>query len=109
MFNLIENEQSPFVISRKGKTAVENLKDAKITMYRDIIVKNLSLRIIQQCRNFYKNIKLSRLLTFLPFYKTESEVERLIFEFNKDNLIHTTISFNENGVAEGFITFNPEH
>lgn len=108
---MIENEQSPFVISKKGKAALDALikENPSYEIYRENIIKTLSLRIIQKCRNFYKNIKLSKLFVLLPFYSSETEVERLLFEFNRQNMLHTTICFNTKGSNEGVITFNPEN
>lgn len=85
LFNLIEKERSPFMIARKSKVAVDALikEHPEYEVFRESITRNLSLRIIQTCKNFFTNIKLSKLLTLLPFNSTEVEVERLVFEFNR--------------------------
>ena len=109
LFNLIENENSPFVISKRGKAALDALCKEKSVyqMYRRCIQRSLSVRIVQKCRSFYKNMKLSKLQTLLQFYASVPEVEKLLYEFNRENLVHTTISY-ENAKNEGFLTFNPE-
>lgn len=107
LFNLFQNERSPFAISRKGQTAIENLFKAnpEYELYRESLTRALSVRIINACKNFYNNIKISKLLTLLPFHNTETEVERLIFELNNEEILFTTISFSDN---LGVITFNPK-
>jgi translation initiation factor 3 subunit A len=68
LFNLIEDEESPFVISKKGKAIIDKLaqsKNANISQYRDFLVKTLSVRILQKCRNYFKNLKMSTLKNLL--------------------------------------------
>jgi D-aminopeptidase len=63
LFDLIEHEQSPFTISKNGKVAIELLvKEAPhLASYVPFIKRSLSIRILQKCRNFYHNMKLSKL------------------------------------------------
>ena len=47
LFDLIEKEQSPFVISKKAKATLESLqKDEKLSKYATFIAKSLSVRIL---------------------------------------------------------------
>jgi len=107
LFNLIEQEQSPFTISKKGKIALDALCTASpnLNSYRPFIERTLSVRTLQQCKNFYRNMKLSKLQNMLQFYSNETSIERLLYECNREGLISTTISF-QNG--EGSMTFTPE-
>ena len=70
LFNLIENEESPYVISKKGKVVLDSLKkqNQDLGQYHDFIAKTLSVRILQKCKSFYKNMKLSKLLKMLWSY-----------------------------------------
>jgi hypothetical protein len=67
LFDLIENENSPFIISKRGKAALDALciENSAYEMYRSCIERSLSVKIIQKCKNFYKNMKLSKLQTLL--------------------------------------------
>jgi len=76
---LIENEQSPFVIAKKGKVALEAIsKDATFKKYKSFIEKTLSVRILQKCKTFYKTMKLTKLAKMLPFCESTSELEVLL-------------------------------
>lgn len=48
IFNLIEHEESPFIISKKGKEALEALckENPALAIYRPFIIKTLSVRIL---------------------------------------------------------------
>jgi hypothetical protein len=47
LFNLIENEESPFVISKKGKASMDKLcKNPEFVKYQPFIQKTLSVRIL---------------------------------------------------------------
>lgn len=48
LFNLIEHEASPFVISKKGKSVLEALKteNPELVRYKEFITKTLSVRIL---------------------------------------------------------------
>lgn len=107
LYNLIENESSPFVISKKGKAALEALckEEPQYEMYRSCIERTLSVKIVQSCKTYYKNMKLSKLQNLLQFYSNINDVERLLFEFNREELVHTTISYTG---QEGFLIFKPE-
>jgi hypothetical protein len=103
LFNLIEREESPFVISKKGKQALDNLSSLK--QYKPFIAKILSVRILQKCKHFYKNMQLAKLQKMLSFYDSVVDIERLLYECNREGLVHTTINFHE---GEGSMTFNAE-
>jgi ERCC4-type nuclease len=79
LFELIENEESPFVIAKKGKIALEAInKDAQFVQYKPFIEKTLSVRILQKCKSFYKTMKLSKLTQMLSFCVSITEVEVLL-------------------------------
>lgn len=61
-------------ISKIGKEALGSLsKDfPKLKKYEPFIAKSLSVRILQKCCNYYKNMKLSKLQKLLPQYDNES-------------------------------------
>jgi hypothetical protein len=108
LFELVEHEESPFVISKKGKAALDTLckEQPDLASYRPFIERSLSVRMLQQCRNFYRNMKLSKLQAMLQFYNSVTEVERFLYECNREGLIHTTINYHSQ--SEGAITFNAE-
>jgi len=109
LFNLIEREESPFTISKIGKNALETLCNdfPNLQKYKPFIAKSLSVRILQKCKNFYKNMKLSKLLKFLQFYDNECEIEKLLYECNREGLLHTTLNYHTKQ-GEAFLVFNPE-
>ena len=76
----MEREESPMTISKVGKEALESLcaDYPKLAKYKPFIAKSLSVRILQKCKNFYKNMKLSKLLKLLQFYSNQSQVELLL-------------------------------
>ena len=79
LFNLIENEESPFVISKKGKASLEKiLKNKEFLRYKPFIQRTLSVRILQKCKSFYKSMKLSKLANMLSFCGSSTEVEVLL-------------------------------
>ena len=99
LFQLLESEESPFNISKKGKAALEALckQHPTLAAYRPHIERSLSVRILQKCKSFYRNMKLSKLQTMLQFYNSVSDVERLLYECNREGLTHTTINYHSNG------------
>lgn len=52
-------------------------------------------------------MKLSKLQKMLGFSNSATEIERLLYECNREGLIHTTINFHS-CKGEGSMTFNPE-
>jgi len=79
LFNLIENEESPFVISKKGNLCLEKIcKNPQFVQYKPFIQKTLSVRILQKCKSFYKTMKLSKLAKMLSFCGSVKEVEILL-------------------------------
>jgi len=57
LFNLIENEESPFTISKKGKEALDAAvkKTPSLSSYANFLRKTLSVRILQKSKNYYTN------------------------------------------------------
>jgi hypothetical protein len=51
-------------------------------------------------------MKLSKLTTMLSFCSSITEVEVLLQECNREDLVHTVINYHSYG--EGFLTFNQE-
>lgn len=109
LYDLIEQEESPFVISKKGKEALEALckESPDLAKYKQFIAKTLSVRILQKCKNFYRNMKMSKLQKMLQFYSSVTDIEKLLYECNREGLVHTTINYHSNN-GEGSMTFNPE-
>jgi hypothetical protein len=105
LFRLIEEEDSPFTISKQGKVSLDALcnENPALAGYRKFIERTLSVRILQKCKNFYRNMKLSKLAKMLHFY-SPTDIERLLYECNREGLISTTISSQDGGS----LTFNPE-
>lgn len=64
LFRLIEEEESPFTISKKGREMLDRL-GPQWAQYRPFLVKTLSVRILQKCRNYFKNLKMSTLSNLL--------------------------------------------
>ena len=64
------------------------------------------MRILQKCKSFYKTMKLSKLASMLSFCGSSTEVEVLLQECNREDLVHTVINYHSHG--EGTLTFNPE-
>ena len=96
------------VISKKGKSALDSLckSQPSLAKYKQFIAASLSVRILQKCKYYYKNIKISKLQKLLNFFDNTTEIERLLYKCNRDGLIYTTLNYHSNG--EGFLSFNPE-
>jgi len=96
------------VISKKGKSALDSLckSQPSLAKYKQFIAVSLSVRILQKCKYYYKNIKIAKLQNLLIYYDTTTEIERLLYKCNRDGLIYTTLNYHSNG--EGFLSFNPE-
>ena len=107
---MIEHEESPFIISKRGKAALEALcsESPDLAQYKAFIAKTLSVRILQKCKSFYKNMKMSKLLKMLQFYDSMTDIETLLYECNREGLVHTTINYHCQGQGEGSLTFNME-
>jgi len=52
-------------------------------------------------------MKMSKLQKMLQFYDSVTEIEKLLYECNREGLVHTTINYHSND-GEGSMTFNPE-
>jgi hypothetical protein len=88
LFRLIEDEESPFVISKQGKLILDQLNSVPDwAMYREFLTKTLSVRIMQKCRNYFKNLKMSTLKSLLGFYDSFNSVEMLLYECNREGLV----------------------
>lgn len=88
LFRLIEDEESPFIISKQGKAILDKLSQQKDwAQYREFLTKTLSVRILQKCRNYFKNLKMSTLKSLLGFYESFNSVEVLLYECNREGLI----------------------
>lgn len=107
LFDLIEREQNPLVISKKSKVAIEKLQaDADLKPYSPFIAKTLSVRILQKCTDFYSQMKLSKLTSTLPTpYNEEVPLFELLFECNRESLIFTSIKYTSD---EAILVFNQE-
>lgn len=106
LFRLIEDEESPFTISRKGKQLLESIMAVEGTdwvKYKAFIAKNLAVRVLQKCKNYFKNMKMSALQKLLVFYDSFEQIEQLLFECNNLGLIQTIIDYSTES-----ITFNQE-
>jgi hypothetical protein len=88
LFRLIEEEESPFTISKKGKEIIDKISGNPLwAQYRDFLIKTLSVRILQKCRNYYKNLKMSTLKSLLKFYDSFNTIEFLLYECNREGLL----------------------
>lgn len=100
LFRLIEDEDSPFIISKQGKAILDKLSQQKDwAQYREFLTKTLSVRILQKCRNYFKNLKMSTLKSLLGFYESFNSVEVLLYECNREGLIQTIISHETQSVT----------
>ena len=93
LFKLIESEESPFRISKQGS---ESLTKAIETMdslekYEKLIKKTLAIRILQKSKGFYTNIKFKSLEKLLSFYGSWDDIENLLYECNRQNLVMTIV------------------
>ena len=104
---MIEDEESPFTISQKGKQLIDSLLTVAgndWAKYRPLVLKNLAVRVLQKCKNYFKNMKLAALYKLLGgLYETPLEVEALLYECNHQQLVQTVIDH-----ATASITFNQE-
>ena len=101
LFRLIEDEESPFVISKKGKETIDNIvkSNSQWAQYRDFLVKTLSVRILQKCRNYFKNLKMVTLKKLLQFYENFNAIELLLYECNREGLVQTIVSHENQSVT----------
>jgi len=75
LFNLIENEQSPFSISKQGNAALDAAveKTPSLGKYAEFLRKTLSVRILQKSKNYYSQQKFKTLEKLLTPYVNKSE------------------------------------
>ncbi len=92
LFRLIEDEESPFTISKKAKVIIERLtKIENWAQYKPFLIKTVSVRILQKCRNYFKNLKMTNLKNLLPFYENFNSIEMLLYECNREGLLQTIL------------------
>jgi hypothetical protein len=104
LFRLIEDEESPFTISKKGFAIIEKLsQESEWKQYRDFLIKTLSIRILQKCRNYFKNLKMSTLKSLLHLQPSLSDIESLLYECNREGLILTLLNHSSQS-----LTFNQD-
>lgn len=100
LFRLIENEESPFTISKSGKAILDQLSSHKEwSQYNEFLKKTLSVRILQKCRNYFKNLKMSTLKNLLGFYDSFNTVEVLLYECNREGLVQTILNHETQSVT----------
>ena len=63
-----------------------------MNQYKPFLVKTLSVRILQKCRNYFKNLKLQTLKNLLMFYDSFSSIESLLYECNSESLVRTVLN-----------------
>lgn len=115
LFKLVEQEESPFKISKNGS---ESLKKAIETMpnlakYESFIEKTLAIRIMQKCKNFFTNLKFANLKKMLGFFGDWDKIEGLLYECNRLGLVMTitdhlkeVITFDQSAqVHENLVNF----
>ena len=89
LFKLIEQEESPFKISKLGSLnltkAIEQFPELK--EYEPLVQRTLAVRVLQKCKNFYTNINFETLKTHLAFYGSWEKIEQLLYECNREGLI----------------------
>lgn len=97
LFNLIEHQESPFKISRQGREALEALikQHPSLEMYKPFIIKTIAVRILQKCKNYYKNMKFDGLKKMLVYFETFEEIESLLYECNRQGLVCTVIDHKQ--------------
>jgi hypothetical protein len=102
LFRLIEEEESPFTISKRGKVILEEISSNENThwaKYKPFLIKTLSVRILQKCKNYFKNLKMQTLLNLLSFYESLENIEMLLYECNREGLIQVIIDHNTQSVT----------
>lgn len=52
-------------------------------------------------------MKLSKLMKLLPFFENETQIERLLYECNKEGLLYTSLNYHSKP-GQAFLVFNPE-
>jgi hypothetical protein len=49
------------------------------------------VRILQKCKNYFKNLKFSTLKNLLKFFDNFEQIETLLYECNREGLVKTVI------------------
>lgn len=44
----------------------------------------------------------------LQFYESTKDIEKLLYDCNRDGLVHTTLNYHVLADGDGCLTFNPE-
>jgi hypothetical protein len=101
LFRLMEDEESPFTLSKQGRALLDKLSTTfpSMTQYKPFLIKTLSVRILQKCRNYFKNLKLSTLKSLLQFYDSFDSIETLLYECNREELIKTVLNHETSSVT----------
>ena len=88
------------MISKQGKLILDQLNSIPDwAMYREFLTKTLSVRIMQKCRNYFKNLKMSTLKSLLGFYDSFNSVEILLYECNREGLVQTILNHETQSVT----------
>lgn len=105
LYNLIENEESPFIIAKQGMQALESTlaKNEDLVQYAQFIKKALAVRILQNLKKFYCNLKFTRIMKLLSFYSGDennwSSIETLLYECNREGLVKTVVDHNSESIT----------
>lgn len=101
---MLEEEQSPFKIAQTSKGIFDKLleRNADWQKYRKFLERAVSIRILQRCRSYFKTMKLTYLLKLLVFYDKMEDIENLLYECNRTDLVATRIEHSTSS-----ITFDP--
>jgi translation initiation factor 3 subunit A len=92
LYNLIEKEKNPLTIANKG---LEILKNDNLSIYDDLIKKNLILKCLNQMSNLYDSISFVRLGKIFSFADRQ-QIEEIIFENTRIGIIHCKIDHSKN-------------
>jgi len=100
LFDLVEHQESPFKISREGRVALDALikQDPSLEKYKSFIIKTIAVRILQKCKNYYKNMKFEGLKKLLVYFDTFEEIETLLYECNRQGLVCTVIDHKQQSI-----------
>jgi hypothetical protein len=97
----MEDEESPFTLSKQGRVLLDQISTTfpSMSQYKPFLIKTLSVRILQKCRNYFKNLKLSTLKSLLQFYDSFDSIETLLYECNREALIKTVLNHETSSVT----------
>jgi hypothetical protein len=74
---LIENEESPFKISKLGSECLSEIckKFPNLEIYRPLVQKTLAVRVLQKSKHFFANLNFETLVKHLSFFGPWEKVE----------------------------------